>query len=57
MIDLKNELNKLLDELNTTKTQMGIKAILAKAVQLGMDYQEQKIKDGINIVFSALHEK
>ena len=56
MIDLKNELNKLLDELNATKTQMDIKAILAKAVQLGMDYQEQKIKAGIDIVFNELHK-
>lgn len=28
--------------------------IIAKAVQLGMDYQQQKIKEGINIVFNEL---
>ena len=29
--------------------------IIAKAVQLGMKYQEEKIKEGINIVFEELH--
>ena len=28
--------------------------IIAKAVQLGMQYQEEKIKEGINIVFKNL---
>ena len=32
------------------------KKIIAKAVQLGMQYQEEMIKEGINIVFKALHE-
>ena len=34
-----------------------IKSIIAKSVQLGMQYQEEKIKEGINIVFSELHKK
>lgn len=33
------------------------KKIIAKAVELGMKYQEDKIRQGIDIVFSALHEK
>ncbi len=31
--------------------------IIATAVQLGMQYQEEKIKEGIEIVFNELHEK
>ncbi len=33
------------------------KAIIAGAVQLGMQYQEEKIKEGIDIVFNELHKK
>lgn len=32
------------------------KQAIAKAVQLGMQYQEEKIKSGINIVFQELHK-
>lgn len=39
------------------KKKLSVKQIIAKAVQLGMDYQEQKIKNGINIVFDSLHTK
>ena len=39
------------------KKKLSVKPIIAKAVQLGMDYQEQKIKNGISIVFNALHDK
>lgn len=39
------------------KKKLSVKQIIAKAVQLGMDYQEQKIKNGMAIVFSALHDK
>ena len=39
------------------KKKLSVKQIIAKAVQLGMDYQEQKIKNGISIVFSAFHDK
>jgi hypothetical protein len=31
--------------------------IIAGAVQLGMQYQEEKIKSGIDIVFNELHKK
>ena len=30
--------------------------IIAKAVQLGMKYQEEKIKQGIQIVFNELNK-
>ena len=33
------------------------KGLIAKAVQLGMTYQEQKIKSGMDMVFRALHVK
>ena len=33
------------------------KEIIARAVQLGMQYQEEKIKAGIDIVFNELHKK
>ena len=33
------------------------KKIIAKAVELGMKYQEDKIKQGIDIVFDELHKK
>ena len=57
MIDIKEELNKLLAELNDSENARTDKAILAKAVQLGMNYQEEKIKMGIDIVFNELHKK
>lgn len=57
MIDIKEELNKLLSELNNSENARTDKAVLAKAVQLGMNYQEEKIKMGINIVFNELHKK
>ncbi len=34
-----------------------IKEIILKAVELGKQYQELKIKTGINIVFNELHKK
>ena len=33
------------------------KQIIAKAVQLGMKYQEDIIKEGIDIIFKELHNK
>ena len=51
---LKDSLNNLLLELNNLGDAKSYKAILAKAVQLGMDYQKQKIKQGIDIVFKEL---
>ena len=32
------------------------KKIIAKAVQLGMKYQEEKIKEGIKIVFNEINK-
>lgn len=32
------------------------KTIIAKAVNLGMIYQECKIKEGIDIIFNELHK-
>ena len=53
---LKDSLNILLSELNNSENARTDKSILAKAVQLGMKYQEDKIKDGINIVFQELNK-
>lgn len=50
---LKTMLNTLYLELKTDKTNARI--ILAKAVSLGMKYQEEKIKQGINVVFENLN--
>lgn len=33
------------------------KKIIAKAVSLGMNFQEGKIKQGIDIIFNELHNK
>lgn len=33
------------------------RAIIASAVQLGMQYQEERIKEGIDIVFNEIHKK
>ena len=33
------------------------RSIIASAVQLGMKYQEEKIKEGIDIVFGELNKK
>ena len=48
-------MKELLKEVEDKK--LNPKIIIAKAVQLGMNYQEQKIKEGLNIVFSTLHNK
>ncbi len=62
--NLRNEMNVLVGQAirinptsNTKEEITQYRQIIAKAVQLGMDYQEQKIKEGIDIVFKALHEK
>lgn len=39
------------------KENPNFKKIIASAVQLGMTYQEEKIKSGIDIVFNELHKK
>ena len=54
-INLVESMKELLKEVEDKK--LDPKIIIAKAVQLGMNYQEQKIKEGLNIVFSTLHNK
>ena len=54
-INLAESMKELLKEVEEKK--LNPKIIIAKAVQLGMNYQEQKIKEGLNIVFSTLHNK
>jgi hypothetical protein len=39
------------------KGLINVKKLIANAVTLGMMYQEEKIKEGINIVFKELHNK
>lgn len=51
---LKDNLTKIHNECLTTKN---IKVGLAKAVQLGMNYQEELIKAGMDAVFEELHRK
>ena len=50
---LKVMLNNLYIEL--CKKDSNPKLILAKAVSLGMKYQEEKIKEGIKVVFDNLN--
>ena len=54
---LKNTMHVLFDELKKSNDEKIDKTIIAKAVNLGMKYQEEKIKEGINIVFEELHNK
>lgn len=54
---LKNAMHSLWDELKKSNNEKTDKTIIAKAVNLGMKYQEEKIKEGINIVFEELHDK
>ena len=49
------QMKKLLDELQNSPDRKTDGLIIAKAVNLGMMYQEQKIKEGIKIVFEELH--
>lgn len=53
-INLVESMKELLKEVEDKR--LNPKIIIAKAVQLGMNYQEQKIKEGLNIVFSTLHK-
>ena len=56
---LKSEMNKLVKELHNpivSNTASNERVVIAKAVQLGMHYQEEMIKEGINIVFQQLHK-
>ncbi len=61
--NLQNEMNVLVAQVirinptsNTKEESMQYKQIIAKAVQLGMDYQKDKIKKGIDIVFNELNK-
>ena len=54
---LRQKMDKLFVALQKSDNKVTDKAIIAKSVQLGMQYQEEKIKEGINIVFSELHNK
>lgn len=53
--ELKEGMNICYKECFTEKRNF--KKIIAKAVELGMKYQEDKIKQGIDIVFDELHKK
>ena len=54
---LRQKMDKLFVALQKSDNKVTDKEIIAKSVQLGMQYQEEKIKEGINIVFSELHNK
>lgn len=57
---LKDNMNALISELHNpivSNTIISDKQVIAKAVQLGMKYQEEKIKEGIDIIFKELHNK
>lgn len=56
-LEFKKALDTLFKELNKSDNTKSDKSILAKAVQLGMKYQEDKIRQGIDIVFDELHKK
>ena len=49
--ELKDAMNKLFEELQNSDNKKTDKIIIAKAVQLGMDYKEYLLKKGIEIVF------
>lgn len=52
-----NELKEIMRSLyiQLKSSDSDPKLILAKAVSLGMKYQEEKIKNGINVVFENLN--
>ena len=62
--NLQNEMNVLVAQVirinpasyPNAEESMQYKQIIAKAVQLGMDYQKDKIKKGIDIVFNELNK-
>jgi hypothetical protein len=56
---LESELKQYMDGLykSCSNKSMNLKNVIANAVQLGMRYQEEKIKSGIDIVFNELHKK
>ena len=54
--ELKIAMHKLLEELTHSTDKETHGKIIAKAVNLGMKYQEEKIKEGIKIVFNELNK-
>ena len=54
---LKEAMSSLLNELEKSESKITDKQIIGKAVALGMNYQESKIRSGIDIVFDELHKK
>lgn len=54
--ELKANMGALYNELTKSTTGKDDKVIIAKAVSLGMKYQEEKIKQGIQIVFDELNK-
>lgn len=54
--ELKIAMHKLLEELSNSTNKETDGKIIAKAVNLGMKYQEEKIKEGIKIVFNELNK-
>lgn len=54
---LQETMTNLYNQLEKSENKITDKQIIAKAVQLGMKYQEEKIKQGIEIVFSELNHK
>ena len=50
--EFKNILNSIYNKCIKTNN---IKQAIAEAVEFGMQYREQQIRDGINIVFNTLH--
>lgn len=56
---LKLSMSKLIEDLHNpiiSNTGINERQVIAKAVQLGMQYQEEKIKKGIEIVFEEIHK-
>lgn len=55
--ELQHNMNMLYSQALNTQVKENYKIIIAKAVQLGMQYREEQIKSGIDIVFSEIHTK
>lgn len=51
---LQKAMSELFEELSNSGDKKTDRLIIAKAVQLGMKYLEEKIKKGIQIVFDEL---
>ena len=54
--ELKDKMNILYAKLLRSENKINDKKIIAEAVQLGMKYQEERIKEGIEIVFRELNK-